>query len=133
MPLAQPMIRYFQMSFRLSFMAQALAMAHSLDPLQLILGELKVVSLKALGHTLVGHILHRTVDQIANHGLVVVPIAECLLVNACPAHFGAMLDADVHPSFNRVQLDSLDKLRFGQAENPRIQARVLHVPPPGST
>lgn len=220
---------------------------HGLDPRQLILGELEVVPIKALGLTPFGHIHHRTADQIANHGHLVVPLAECLLVNAkisrglrlfafpAPAHrpshdvpgfipvnahdttrsghrgalgqhvvnqplnqqgktslelgswrvdlkdailgavhsgspsthkrieltriqmgpnsglgmisasmlpsayrvrptcSGSMLDADVHPPFNRVQLDSLDKPRFGQAKNPRIQDRVSHGCPPRRT
>ena len=52
---------------------------------------------------------------------------------ARPPYAGAMLDADVHPPVNSVQLDSLDKPGLGQAENPRIQVRVLHGCPPRRT
>lgn len=55
---------------------------HRLDARQLRLGELEVVSLKALGLTLISHVLHVAADKIANQAHVVVPFAECLLVHA---------------------------------------------------
>lgn len=45
----------------------------------------------------------------------------------------AVLNSDVHPPFDRVQFNNPDKPWLGQAENPRIQVRVLNGSPPGST
>jgi len=50
-----------------------------------------------------------------------------------PTDTHVMLHSDVHPPFNRVQLDSRDKPRFGQVKNPRIKIRVLHGCPPRRT
>lgn len=50
-----------------------------------------------------------------------------------PANTRTMLHADVHPTFHRVQFNSLNKPGLGQPENPGIQVRVLHWCPPGRT
>ncbi len=107
---------------------------HSLDPRQLILGELKVVSLKALGLTLVGHVLHRAVDQIANPGHVVVPLAECLFVNAKISRGGRLLAftapayRPLHDAPGFVPGNAHDATRSGQrgALGQNVDDQTLH-------
>ena len=65
--------------------------------------------------------------------VVLLPHEFAVLLLAYPAHSRAMLDVDVHPPFNSVQLDSINKPRGGQAENLRIKIRVLHGSPPWRT
>jgi len=52
---------------------------------------------------------------------------------AGPPDTCAELQVNVHPTFRRVQVNCLDKPGFDQAENRRIQVRVLRALPPERT
>jgi hypothetical protein len=52
------------------------------DALELLRPELPVIVLETLGLTILGHKLHRPAEQVADHGHVIVPLAEGLLVDA---------------------------------------------------
>jgi len=107
---------------------------HGPDTLELLRRELPVIVLEALGLTILGYKFHRSAEQVADHGHVVVTFAEGLLIDAKIACGGGLLpglpspDGSIHDVPGLTPADSHEPAGAGHggALAQHVNDQALH-------